>query len=37
MTGVDGQETFTFEAAGTGKTTLKLIYHRPFETEVVMH
>jgi len=29
--GSPGKFTFRFEAAGAGQTTLRLIYHRPFE------
>ncbi len=29
--GAGGKTTFVFEAASSGKTTLKLVYHRPWE------
>ena len=31
--GSGGIQALRFEAAGTGETTLLLVYHRPFETE----
>jgi inhibitor of cysteine peptidase len=31
--GSPGKFTFRFEAAGAGQTTLRLIYHRPFEED----
>ncbi len=34
IVGSGGEETFTFEAVGTGTTTLKLIYHQPWEEGV---
>jgi len=34
IVGSGGEETFTFEAVGTGNTTLKLVYHRPWEEGV---
>ncbi|OQY85422.1 MAG: hypothetical protein B6D41_14370 [Chloroflexi bacterium UTCFX4] len=34
MPGAGGTQTFTFNAAGKGKTTLTLIYVRPWETNV---
>lgn len=34
LIGSGGVLTFTFEALQTGKTNLKLIYHRSFETDV---
>lgn len=35
MLGVKGMQTLRFEAANTGKTPLKLVYHRPWEKDVV--
>jgi inhibitor of cysteine peptidase len=32
--GSSGNFTFTFEAAAPGQTTLRLVYHRPFERNV---
>lgn len=32
--GSGGTQTFTFRAIGAGQTTLTLIYHRPWETNV---
>jgi len=32
--GSGGKVTLQFEAAGTGQTPLKLVYHRPFETGI---
>ncbi len=32
--GAGGVMTFHFQAVATGQTRLKLIYHRPFETDV---
>ena len=32
LTGAGGQETFLFQAGQSGQTTLKLVYHRPWET-----
>lgn len=32
--GAGGQMTFRFEAVAAGQTTLRLIYHRPFEVGV---
>jgi inhibitor of cysteine peptidase len=34
LMGAAGMETLGFEAAGTGQTTLKLVYHRPWEKDV---
>jgi inhibitor of cysteine peptidase len=34
LVGAGGTETFRFKAIGAGRTTLKLIYHRPWETNV---
>ncbi len=32
--GAGGKTTFVFRAASSGKTTLKLVYHRPWEKKV---
>ena len=34
LVGAGGSETLRFEAAAAGETTLKLVYHRPWEKEV---
>lgn len=34
LLGAGGTEALHFEATGAGKTNLKLIYHRPWETNV---
>lgn len=34
MPGAGGSETFRFEAVAAGETTLRLIYHRPWEEGV---
>lgn len=34
LIGAGGMRTFTFKAAGTGTCTLKLIYHRAWETGI---
>lgn len=34
LTGAGGVETFRFEAANAGLTTLKLVYRRPWETNI---
>ena len=34
MAGVPEMQTFRFEAINTGQTTLKLVYHRPWEKDV---
>ena len=34
VVGAGGAETFRFETASAGTTTLKMIYHRPWETNV---
>jgi len=34
MVGAGGWEIFRFKAVGSGQTTLKLIYRRPWETDV---
>ena len=34
MVGTGGTETFRFETAGTGTTSLKLVYRRPWEKDV---
>ena len=34
VVGVGGVEVLRFEAAGAGTTTLTLVYHRPWETDV---
>jgi len=34
LVGSGGEETFTFEAVGTGETALQLIYHRSWEEDV---
>ncbi len=33
LPGAGGTETFQFDAIGPGETTLKLVYHRPWEDE----
>ncbi|KAF5430130.1 CASH domain-containing protein [Candidatus Methanophagaceae archaeon] len=34
LPGASGVQTILFEAVGTGKTALKLVYHRPWETDM---
>ena len=34
LMGAGGIKTFTFEAQGSGKTVIKLVYHRSWETDV---
>ncbi len=34
LPGASAMEVLRFEAAGAGQTTLKLVYHRPWEKDV---
>nr|HID14920.1 hypothetical protein [Anaerolineae bacterium] len=34
LAGAPGTQTIRFEAVGTGQTTLRLVYHRPWEEDV---
>jgi inhibitor of cysteine peptidase len=34
LMGAAGVKTYTFEAQGSGKTSIKLVYHRSWETDV---